>query len=269
MKMSDQRLLPPLLTLPLELRQQIYKHLLPAQRITHPLPGVGITSVSHRLPSSALLNIHPKITDEILAYYYSVATWKLIFSHAFNFFRVDPDLAALQRSHVLSRMRKVEVVFFCDILLLRDYPSFGLNQFCAEIKRRADKACDVLAGARELKTVIVSWIDTTQTNFWEEKARILEPLRKLALNDSKHGGNVSFKLGEINGPDDLDREMFMDAMRRVLGENHQFQIGLDGTIESERQPADLRMLAFDVRQQREDLESLHDWSTASWTKATV
>lgn len=265
--MSDHRSLPPLLALPLELRQQIYAHLLPAQRITHPLPGVGITSVSHRLPSSALLNIHPKITDELLAYYYSLATWKLIFSHAFNFFRVDPDLAALQRSHVLSRMRKVEVVFFCDILLLKDYPSFGLNQFCAEIKRRADKACDVLTGARELKSVTVSWIDTTQTHFWEEKACILEPLRKLAANGSKNSGNVTFKIGEINGPDDLDRDMFMDAMRRVLGEEHQLEMGLDGTVEAEERPADLRMLAFDVRQKREDVGSLHEWTTAPLTEA--
>ncbi|KXL44095.1 hypothetical protein M433DRAFT_914 [Acidomyces richmondensis BFW] len=233
----------PLLRLPLELRQQIYSYLLIKENVSHPFPSVGITSVSHRLPTSALLNIHPQLTDEILAYFYSVSTWKLIFSHAFNFFRIDPDLSHLARSSALKEIRNIEIVFFCDILLLRDYPSFGMSRFCDEIKHRAERACHVLTGARKLKRVTVSWIDTTMTGGWEQKAAVLQPLRRLA-----GGRDICFKIGEINGPDNLDRTAFVKAMRGVLGEEGQLDSGCDGTVNSEDEPSRMRMLAFDVRQ---------------------
>ncbi|KAK4547257.1 hypothetical protein LTR36_000912 [Oleoguttula mirabilis] len=238
---------PPLLRLPLELRQQIYAHLLPRGNVSHPLPSVGITSVSHRLPTAALLNIHPQLTDELLAYFYAITTWKLIFSHAFNFFRVDPDLQRLERCTALRWIRKVEIMFFCDILLLKSYPSFGLEKFCEEIGRRAGRACEVLSQAKELRTVTVSWIDTTLTGGWEQKATILRPLRRLA-----EGRDVTFRIGEINGPEDVDRETFVKAMETVLGEGRKLETGLDGAAEEEEgDPSQLRMLAFDVRQGRQ------------------
>jgi len=238
----------PLLRLPLELRQQIYSYLLPKENVSHPLPSVGITSVSHRMPRAYLLNIHPQLTDEILEYYYSITTWKLIFSHAFNFFRVDPDLSKLERSPALKNIRKVEIVFFCDILLLKEYPSFGLESFCAEIKRRADRACHVLSNAKKLTTVTVSWIDTTLTGGWTEKATILQPLRKLA-----NGKDITFRIGELNGPEDVDRDKFVKAMEDVLGDGRRLNVGLDG---AEDEPSRLRMLAFDVRQERLKLSDM-------------
>lgn len=232
---------PALFRLPLELRQQIYNHLLPASPISHPLPSVGITSVSHHPPTLNTLLIHPLITSEVLNYFYTLASFKLIFSHAFNFFRTDADLTGLERSPILSRIRKVEVVFFCDILLLKDYPSFGLHNFCAEIKRRADRACDVLAQAEELRVVKVSWIDTTLTGGWEAKAAILEPLKKLSEM-------VTFRIGEINGPEELERQVFDDAMRKVLGHGGKLESG--SAQDGDGEPSKLRMLAFDPRQER-------------------
>lgn len=63
-------------TLPPELREQIYAYLLPISPtlIFHPLPGVGLTSTSHPLPPANLLNVCPQLTDELLAYYYAVAS---------------------------------------------------------------------------------------------------------------------------------------------------------------------------------------------------
>lgn len=235
--------LPPILRLPVELRTQIWEHLIPQENVSHPLPSVGITAVSHRPPSLGLLLIHPNITDELLDHFYKITTWKLIFSHAFNFFRIDPDLIKLERSPSLIRLRKIEVVFFCDILLLKEYPSFGLESFCAEIRRRADRACDVLLQAPELNTVTVSWVDTTSTNGWQEKAKILSPLKKLQR------GKVRFRVGEITGPEKLDRELFLRAVQDVLGP----EAGLEapaGEDCSKGQPSNLRMLAFDVRQER-------------------
>lgn len=231
--------LPPLLRLPLELRQHIYTHFIgPRRNVSHPLPTVGITSVSHRPPCVSSLLIHSQITAELLDYWYATATWKLIFSHAFNFFRVDPDLRNLAASPNLQRIRKVEVVFFCDILLLKDYPSFGLQQFCAEITRRADRACEVLSTAPMLNSVAVSWIDTTNTGGWEEKAKILLPLRRLK-------DKVIFTISEINGPEEEDQQRFIKAMGETLGAARRRRV--DPLSDD---PAKLRMLAFDVRQEK-------------------
>ncbi|KAI7213812.1 hypothetical protein KC333_g6368 [Hortaea werneckii] len=239
---------PPIFRLPLELRQQIYSHLLPKQPISHPLPSVGITSVSHKPPTSNLLSIHPQVAAEILDHFYSISSWKLIFSHAFNFFRVDPELRNLEQSQILSRIRKVEVVFFCDILLLKEYPSFGLESFCAEIRRRATRACEVLNKAPCLRNVTVSWIDTTLTGGWGEKATILHPLRSLADIAERP---ITFCIGELNGPPDVDREKFVKALRDVLGESGLLDMGQgDAAIEG---PSRLRMLAFDVRQERQKI----------------
>jgi hypothetical protein len=119
----DARQPAPILRLPLELRQHIYAYLLPSENVSHPLPSVGITSVDHRPPSASLLNIHPALSDEILDYFYSISTWKLVFSHAFNFFRVDPELRKLEQSPSLTRIRRVEVVFFCDVRNETPHPS--------------------------------------------------------------------------------------------------------------------------------------------------
>lgn len=232
-----------LLRLPIELREIIYDHLLelkdPSQG-GHPLPGVGITSISRAPPSSSLLLLHPTITTEILDRFYSQATCKTVISHAFNFFRTDPELRHLESSLALKRMQRVELVFFQDILLLKDYPSFGLEAFCAEIRRRTDRACDVLLQAPQLKSLTVSWIDTTRIDGWAEKAHILEPLRKLK-------GRVAVSIGEVRISGDPDAETddllrFRDALECAVGTSipmpHHVKMVQD----------DLRLLAFDVRQ---------------------
>lgn len=244
--------LPPLFRLPLELRQHIYSYLLPlGETVSHPLPAVGITSVTPRPPAAALLNIHPRLTHELLAYFYARATWKLVFAHAFNFFRVDPDLRRLAASPALPRLRRVELVFFCDALLLRAYPSFGVASLVEEIRRRAERACDVLrTGARRLREVVVSWIDTTETGAWEEKKAILEPLRKLATQEDRagKGSPITFRVGEVSGPDGVDKESFAKAMREVLGTAKILETSCDGAADDD--PIKLRMLAFDTRQDR-------------------
>ncbi|SMR45318.1 unnamed protein product [Zymoseptoria tritici ST99CH_1A5] len=247
------RSIPPFLRLPLEIREAIYSYLLPRENVSHPLPSVGITSVNHRPPTSSLLNIHPQITSEILSYFYAIATWKLVFSHAFNFFRIDPDLRKLEQSPSLSHIRKVEVVFFCDVLLLKSYPSFGVESFCAEIERRASRACDVLRKAERLNTVIVSWCDSTDTGHWEQKAKILAPLRKLSEEEGRRR-TVHFRIGDITGPKDMDRATFVEALQEVLGTSDGLRRSLDGANDDVDDPSSkYRMLAFDVRQERHRL----------------
>lgn len=235
---------PPLLRLPVELRENIYDYLLELKNASqgiHPLPGVGITSVSLAPPSSSLLLLHPTITAELLDRFYSQATCKTVISHAFNFFRTDPELRHLESSLALKRIQRVELVFFQDILLLKDYPSFGLGAFCAEIRRRADRACDVFLQAPQLKTLTISWIDTTRIGGWAEKIHMLEPLSKLK-------GRVNVSIGEvkISGDQETHAEelaAFKDTIEQLFG--------LPITIPQHNDPIqdDLRLLAFDVRQQ--------------------
>ncbi|KAK5114891.1 hypothetical protein LTR62_002050 [Meristemomyces frigidus] len=246
-----------LLRLPLELRHEIYAYLFPPNPTSHPLPHVGITSVTHTPPTLTHLLVHRQLTAEIQTYYFQLTTWKLIISHAFNFFRVDSNLEGLERSSVLRHLRRVELVFFCDILLLKDYPSFGLEAFSAEIRRRAERACHVLGQARELKEVTVSWIDTTLTGQWEGKAAILMPLKALAAD-----GQVRFRIGEVYGPDEQEeKEEFVASMREVLGEEG--EVGSKLGEDCDSKASDLRMLAFDPRQGRDRLASATSTSATS------
>ncbi|KAF2722733.1 hypothetical protein K431DRAFT_283557 [Polychaeton citri CBS 116435] len=211
---------PGLLRLPLELRQQIYSHLLPPMPTTHPIPSVGLTSVTPSPPALRYLLVHPALTSELVSYFYTVATWKLVLSHAFNFFRVDATLSNLLASRSLRRIRRLDLVFFQDVLLVKEYPSFGLERFSEEIRRRAERACEVLgqAGA-ELRWVGVSWVDTTAaggTGGWEVKRRILEPLGRLV------GRGIRFEVGKVVSPDVEDEGRFVRALRAVVGD------GMDG-----------------------------------------
>ena len=108
----------------------------------------------------------------------------------------------------------------------------------------------MLLQATKLNSVTVSWVDTTDTGGWTEKAQILRPLRKLS-------GKAKFRVGEIKGSEDVNRESFARAMRDVLGQGQMVEGGLDGTTEDE--PARLRMLAFDVRQDRHLYRSREGW----------
>jgi hypothetical protein len=181
---------PKLLRLPLELRQQIYAYLCPYSPISNPLPSVGITSLSHTPPPLSLLLTSHAISHDILSYFYSLATWKLIASHAFNFYRIDPTLSNLASSHLLRKLQKVELVFWFDGALLKSYPSLKTSTYCQEIKKRASRACEILAMAPELRVMVVSWVDTTIEEGIEEKREVLDALKVLE-------GRVKFEIGVL------------------------------------------------------------------------
>ena len=104
-----------LFRLPLELRQQIYSYLLDHDVKFTPIPSVGITSVSPRPPPFPLLSIHPAITEDIIDYFYSISTWKIVCTHSYNLFRIDPEYQNLAQCLTLSRIRHVEIEFFSDV----------------------------------------------------------------------------------------------------------------------------------------------------------
>ena len=138
-----------------------------------------------------------------------------------------------------------------------------MDSFCDEIRRRADRACDVLLQATQLTNVTVSWIDTTGTGGWSEKANILTPLRKLS-------GKVKFRVGEVNGPSDVDRFTFVSAMEQILGEENLKRRRRDSVMDG-HEPSQLRMLAFDVRQDRHLYQSGGQATagTSGWAPITI
>jgi hypothetical protein len=182
--------LPKLLQLPLELRQQIYAYLCPCSSISNPIPSVGITSLSHTPPPLPLLLTSRAISLDILTYFYTLATWKLIASHAFNFYRIDPTLSNFASSYLLGKLQKVELVFWFDGALLKSYPSLKTSTYCLEIKKRAIRACEILATAPALRVVVVSWVDTTIEESIEEKKEVLDALKIL-------DGRVRFEIGVL------------------------------------------------------------------------
>lgn len=207
------KLPPALFRLPLELRQEIYSYICPPEPLSYPVPSLNIISVSHRPPALSLLLVNSQLADDIQAWYLHVATWKFIVSHAFNYYRVDPQLSNLASSRILHHIQKIELVLFFDGSLLRSYPSFGIDKMCDEVKRRATRFCEVLSTAPNLTHVTVSWIDTTtngcSSKSWEEKASILEPL---ALLKDK----VIFSAGEMEWPAAPDPADFRTAVREIL-----------------------------------------------------
>lgn len=96
--------------------------------------------------------------------------------------------------------------------------------------------------------MIVSWCDSTSTGNWEEKARIVEPLRKITQVHPQ----VKFKVGSI-AADDVDEEEFAKTLQKVLGAEQRVIVGCDEELDD---PASkLRLLAFDPRQERLKLSS--------------
>ncbi|THW08909.1 hypothetical protein D6D24_08822 [Aureobasidium pullulans] len=208
--------LPKLLQLPLELRQQIYSYLCPPSPISNPIPTVGITCVSHRPPPISFLLSSHAINSDVQDYYHSLASWKLIASHAFNFYRIDPTLSNLASSRLLKRLQKVELVFWFDGSLLKSYPSLKQRTYCDEIKKRATRACEILATAKQLKVVQVSWVDTVTDTDVEEKLPVLESLSKL-------GKTVRFEIGCLewsNAQASQEKDLFEMKVRSHIDAVH-------------------------------------------------
>ena len=73
-------------------------------------------------------------------------------------------------------MRRFHLRFdLCD-KVLKEYPSFGLTEYCHQTKLNAEKTCRVLAALPALGVVEISWVDDTRGGSWEQKRWILDSL---------------------------------------------------------------------------------------------
>lgn len=93
-----------LLTLPAELRHEIYSHLIPLESNYWLFRDGFITKLSHKPPPNALLRVCRFLNNDALAYYYSIATIRITPSahgHVWQYSLYDiPDI---------RRVSKVEV----------------------------------------------------------------------------------------------------------------------------------------------------------------
>jgi hypothetical protein len=159
-------------------------------------------------------------------------------------------------------VRKIDCIVFCDVLLLKEGQTEGLDSFCAQIRRRVKRAADVLMQAQELRSVTVAWLDSTSyagEAALEAKARILTPLRRLKGKATP----ASFRIGRIHGID--AKETFAAQIRDVLGEERTSFDGANDTPE----PAKLRMLAFDPKQDVQVYKSLNQERFARITRSNA
>lgn len=108
-----------------------------------------------------------------------MSQWKLLASHSLNFYRIDSHLSNFASSSILRKLQKLELVFWFDGGLLANYPSLKPTVYCQEIKKRASRACEILATAENLRVVVVSWVDTTADGADEEKKGVLDALKVL------------------------------------------------------------------------------------------
>lgn len=166
------------LELPLELRNEIYRKLKSKEPKYNPFEGLKITSAAYAFHST-ILRANKQILIEAMRVFYGENTWDVLVGYNFNYFRPDPGLDKLILSPHLTHMRKFRLTYVLKGTLLEEYPSFGLERYCYQIRINAIKICRVLLQVPGLHTVEVSWIDTVSKGSWDEKQKVLEPLSLL------------------------------------------------------------------------------------------
>ncbi|KAI4126411.1 MAG: hypothetical protein LQ347_004985 [Umbilicaria vellea] len=167
--------LPGLLRLPVEIRLEIYRHLLKHRPLDHPFDGLAITSAAYTFDPAAL-HLNKQIASEAKRVFYGENTWKVVISFNFNYFRLLNGLAALRQRSFLPHMRRFHLRFDLCNKMLNEYPSFGLVEYCHQTKLNAEKTCRVLAALPALQVVEISWVDDTHGGSWEQKRWILDSL---------------------------------------------------------------------------------------------
>ena len=109
----------------------------------------------------------------------------------------------------------MELVFWFDGALLKNYPSLKTFAYCQEIRKRATRACEILAAAENLKVVVVSWVDTTTEEAMDDKRQVLDAL--MCLDREK----VKLEIGILewsSAQAGTERDEFKRKVRGYIGD---------------------------------------------------
>lgn len=196
------------LELPLELRNEIYRKLKSKEPKYNPFEGLKITSAAYAFHPN-ILRVNKQIFTEATRVFYGENTWDVLVGYNFNYFRPDPGLDKLTSSPHLAHLRKFRLTYVLKGTLLEEYPSFGLERYCYQIRINAIKICRVLLQVPGLHTVEISWIDTVSNGSWDEKQKVLEPLS--LLKDV-----CVTRVGDVVG-NSIRRQGLVEYMESLLG----------------------------------------------------
>nr|OQO29154.1 hypothetical protein B0A51_03858 [Rachicladosporium sp. CCFEE 5018] len=209
----------PLLTLPVEVRNEIYSYLLPKRH--HPEKTTyirgSIVSVSHCPPQSTLLLIHPVISQELLDYHRHVARYYLSISHGFALTGEDRDFNSIFTPDVLKCIRHLDIYILANAALLRSFPSETPETAWAEIGRRLEGLCEVFAHSPHPKRVNIRWLDGFPPGPTQPKLKILEVLGTLSRDLSFVVDRACYarSFPDIHPPSKVLRQAVGEVVRRL------------------------------------------------------
>ena len=188
---------PTLLTLPPELRYQIYDSLCPATPLSYPYPQpTPITAISHAKPPLPLLLLHPSLTHELRTYYFTRCTFRIVAQSFSNAASINNMPAA--SLCVIRNMRRVELLLLPGTIKAALVPpdvSLATRAMSDLWLSRQAGLLREEAGA--LRVVVVSLRRVSWNHEWsmgEEMEGLLGPLGVLK------GRGVEFRVGEVMGP---------------------------------------------------------------------
>ncbi|OQN98831.1 hypothetical protein B0A48_15177 [Cryoendolithus antarcticus] len=208
-----------LLTLPVEVRNEIYSYLLPKrhhlEKTTY-IRGSSV-SVSHRPPQGVLLLIHPVISQELFDYHRHVARYHLIISHGFALTGEDRDFNSIFTPDVLKCIRHLDIYILANAALLRSFPSETPETAWAEIGRRLEGLCKVFAHSPYLKRVNLRWFDGLPPGPTQLKLKILEVLGTLPREVSFVVDRACYarSFPDIHPPSKVLRQAVDEVIRRL------------------------------------------------------
>jgi hypothetical protein len=180
-----------LLTLPRELRFQIYSYLTTPEPISYPFRfSSPITSISHQPPPSALQRTCHLLHSEIRSYFYAPATIRCV-QKSFKPIQHEKNLDDVSL-HVIQCAKKVEIVFLWN----RNTKLAHLHErdWQWRFKRWLEELVFVLLGeGKSLEVVIVSvWEQGSEKAEWDVRTKMLAPLEDLR-------GRVKIVCGVVSG----------------------------------------------------------------------
>lgn len=195
-----------LLSLPRELREQIYDHL--AEHIvTQWQKNTPLHISASSPPSLSLILAHRRLYTEALAHFYRRTTLTI----DIDAFDAVQSYKHTGTSEFQTNLSAYPHLKFARTIELRPRMNAGVEV----LRHDVDAAVTVLLEeAKELKTVIVGWSETPITFLgswrpWPYKAPALEPLRRLV-------GRWKIEVGEAVIPPPRTAEKEQEGLRRVV-----------------------------------------------------
>jgi hypothetical protein len=193
------------LNLPSELRYTIYDHLCPHSPLSYPYkPPSPITSISVRGPPMSLVLSNRAILSELSTYYFTRCTFRFV-AQSFSTRHGDLTQSSLQ---IVRKMRRIEILLLPGTMRAstplspaESQPSLNVKQMSADWLD--EKIALLRDEARELRVVVVSIRRVSWNYEWSvegEMEALLKPMEALR-------GMVEFRIGEVMGPQEVERNM--------------------------------------------------------------